>query len=405
MNICFDTFGCRLNRAEALDDEARSLAKGHKIVDFHAEADLIVVRGCSVTARAQRDCESLIAHIQEKYPAKRIFVTGCLPNAKKLDISALSRRGGEEKCETPVPVRTARAYLKVQDGCSRGCTFCIVPKFRGAPVSVPFGEVVDRARRFIDAGYRELVVTGCNLSLYSSEGRGLPELAAELASLSRDCRVRIGSVEPGPTARELVHAMADNERICRSLHLSVQSGSDRILAAMRRTYTAKDLDAIADEAVRAMPLVALGCDIIAGFPGEMETDFRLTKGFLSRHVFSNVHVFPFSERPGTLAAAMIEGKVAKELRHARARELAEIGSESRRRFAKHFVGRTVEVVVEKSSPVSGWTGEYLWFECSQSAVGATAGSDSRSLRKQKLAFKVRSAHGGQLYGEICGNGG
>ena len=404
MNICFDTFGCRLNRAEALEDEARSLAKGHKIVASHSDADLVVVRGCSVTARAQHDCESLIEHIRRKYPAKRVFITGCLPNAKKLDISRLSRRSGEEEPDTPVPTRTARAYLKVQDGCSRGCAFCIVPKFRGAPVSTAFGEVLDRARRFIDAGYRELVVTGCNLSLYSSEGKGLPELAAELAGLSRGCRVRIGSVEPGPAARELVHAMAENEGICRSLHLSVQSGSDRILAAMRRTYTTKDLDAIAYEAVRAMPLVALGCDLIAGFPGELETDFRLTKGFLSRHVFSNVHVFPFSERPGTLAAAMLDGKVAKELRHARARELADIGSESRRRFAKRFVGRTVEVVVENNSPVSGWTGEYLWFEVQNPTVCPIAGRISGPRRKQKTTFKVKSAHDGRLFGELCGNG-
>ena len=216
MNICFDTFGCRLNRAEALEDEARTLAKGHHIVSSHAEADLIVIRGCSVTARAQHDCEKLIAHLRENYPGKRVFLTGCLPNAKKLDISSLSRSTKDIPVAAPVPKRTARAYLKVQDGCSMGCTFCIVPKFRGDPVSVPFDEVMDKAKRFIDAGYHEIVVTGCNLMLYSSEGRRLPELVAALAALSPDCRVRIGSVEPGPLAMEVVHAMAENANVCSS---------------------------------------------------------------------------------------------------------------------------------------------------------------------------------------------
>lgn len=406
MNICFDTFGCRLNRAEALEDEARSIAKGHKIVASHSEADLVVVRGCSVTARAQRDCERHVEHIKSKYPAKRIFVTGCLPNAKKLDISAILRpRPGVAASEAPLPTRTARAYLKVQDGCSCGCTFCIVPKFRGKPVSLPFDDVMSKAKRFIDAGYCEIVLTGCNLMLYASNGRRLPELATAIASLSPGCRVRLGSVEPGPVAMELVHAMHENGNICRFLHLSVQSGSDNILAAMHRPYSAKDVDALANEAERLMPMIGLGCDLITGFPGEMETDFRLTKGLLARHMFSNVHAFPFSERPGTLASAMLRGKVLPDLRHARARELADAGAECRRKFAKKFVGREVEIVVENESPISGWSGEYLWFEVQNPTVCPIPGRISGPRRKQKRSFKVKSAHDGRLFGDLCGNGG
>lgn len=405
MNICFETFGCRLNRAEALEDEARSLAKGHSIVDSHDKADLVVVRGCSVTARAQRDCELLVRHIREKYPAKRVFVTGCLPDAKKLDISRLSQPSQGGSAPDPVPMRTARAYLKVQDGCSCGCTFCIVPKFRGAPTSVPFGDVLGKARRFVDAGYREIVVTGCNLMLYSSEGRRLPDLVAALAALSPECRVRLGSVEPGPVAVELVHAMSENANVCRFLHLSVQSGSDRILAAMRRPYHARDVDALTDEAARLMPLMGLGCDLIAGFPDETETDFGLTKGLLARHPFSNVHAFPYSERPGTLAAAMVRERVAPDVRSRRAHELADIGASSRRRAAKRFVGRVVEAVIERDSPLSGWTGEYFWLEANHPSGGSPEGPSGRSLRRQALKFAVRSAHGGVLYGEPARDGG
>ena len=391
MNVCLETFGCRLNRAEALEDEARYVAEGHRIVRTHAEADLIVVRGCSVTARAQRDCERLIRHLEEKYPGKRIVVVGCLPSARNRDAPLLS-----EASKTAVPTRTARAYLKVQDGCSGRCSFCIVPQFRGKSSSVPFDEVLDRARRFIESGYHEIVVTGCNLSLYASGGRRLPELAAALASLSSDCRIRLGSVEPGACAHEVVHAMAENERICRFLHIPVQSGSNRILAAMRRPYLVNDVDSLIAEAVSLMPLVGIGCDLIAGFPDETEVDFRLTQGFLSRHMISNAHVFPYSPRPGTLAAGL-PGALPTEIRHARARYLSELAKESRRKFAKRFVGRSVDVVVETDSALKGWTAEYLWFE--KSCPEAVGSRPVASHRKECVRFQVRAAHGGVLYGD------
>jgi threonylcarbamoyladenosine tRNA methylthiotransferase MtaB len=398
MNICFDTFGCRLNRAEALEDEARCRARGHTIVDNHADADLIVVRGCSVTARAQRDCEHLIERLRAKYPVTRLIVTGCLPDARKFDVSRLSP--GRPDKDDPVPTRTARAYLKIQDGCSCSCTFCIVPKFRGTSRSVPFADVLERARRFIDAGYRELVVTGCNLSLYVSDGRRLPELATALAALSPDCRIRFGSVEPGAVARDLVPVMADTPNICRFLHLSVQSGSDRMLTAMRRPYTARDVDTLARDAVRRMPLIGLGCDLIAGFPAESEIDFRLTKGLLERHPFSNVHAFPYSERPGTVAAGL-PGALSTDLRRARAHALADIAAAHRRRFLNRFIGRTVDIVVERDSRCAGWTGEYLWLE----DVRQTPTSAKHvSRRKERLLFTVRSVRDGQLLGEEAQRG-
>ena len=407
MNICFETFGCRLNKAESLDDEAKCLAKGHRIVESHSEADIVVVRGCSVTARAQSDCEKLIWHIKAKYPAKRVFVTGCLPNAKKLDISSVSKDGGSATGEEPLPQRTSRAYLKVQDGCSCGCTFCIVPKFRGAPVSVPFGELMDKAKRLIDAGYHEIVLTGCNLMLYSSEGRSLADLAVALAGLSPDCRIRLGSIEPGAQAMEIAHAMAETANICRFMHLSVQSGSDKILTAMRRPYRVKDVDALAEEAVRLMPLIGLGCDLIAGFPDETDLDFRMTKGLLVRHKFSNVHAFPFSERPGTVAATIARGYVLPAIRSRRAKELADMGAESKRNFAKKFVGRTVDVVVERGKSVSGWSGEYLWVESSRlpfTLMNSATDFGRNSLRKKMVQMKVRTAHAGVLYGELATGG-
>ena len=247
MKVCFETFGCRLNKAEALQQEADYLAAGWELTEKHSDADLFVVRGCSVTARAQRDCERLVEHLKRKYPAKPIRIEGCLekPLLQRL-------RPGMQPHNVPhspenTPVRTARAYLKAQDGCSGKCTFCIVPHFRGQSTSVPFQELADKTRRFIEAGYREIVLTGCNLTLYASKGKRLPELVSALADIAEgaSARIRIGSLEPGPCAIETVHAMAGRHGICRFLHIPVQSGSDRVLGAMRRGYTVADVEELA----------------------------------------------------------------------------------------------------------------------------------------------------------------
>ena len=358
MKICFETFGCRLNKAEALQREADCIAAGMEITDSHKDADLIIVRGCSVTSRAQHDCERLIDHLHRKYPATPIKVEGCFDpkNLPKLpDLPDVPNPLTPDN----VPQRTARAYLKVQDGCSGKCTFCIVPKFRGASKSVPFDELLDKTRRFIDVGYREIIVTGCNLSLYASSGKRLPELVSALASLSPKCRIRLGSVEPGECAMETVEAMAEAKNVCHFLHVPVQSGSDKILKAMRRPYVVSDMDKLAMLAVKRMPLIGLGCDLMTGFPGESDDDFRATMMLLGRLPFSNVHVFPFSARTGTIAATM-GWQIDKEVRSQRARRLVALASAKREAFARRFVGKVVEIVSERKSECRGWSGEYLY---------------------------------------------
>lgn len=387
MNVCFETFGCRLNRAEALEDEAKCLAVGHKVVSDHDEADFFVIRGCSVTSRAQRDCEKLIAHLREKYPNKRIHVTGCLKEARPFIVK---RRGDAP----PVPMNTARAYLKAQNGCNGECTFCIVPRFRGKNASEGFTEVVDKAKRFIDAGYHEIVLTGCNLSLYASEGKRLPDLVTALAELDPACRIRIGSLEPFLSAEETIDAMAGHGNVCRFLHMPVQSGSNRILTAMKRPYTVEKAEQLMQKAKRLMPFIALGCDMIAGFPGETERDHLASETLLTRQRIVNIHSFPFSRRPGTPAATMA-GQLPHETVVDRAKKLAKIGETSRRSFARSFVDKTVEVVVESASRAAGWTSEYLWFE-ERNPAGDKSGT--KSERRETVLFRVKEAHGGRLYG-------
>ena len=428
MKVVFVTFGCRLNRAESLDLEARYRAAGHEIIDLGGPRsyvatntggprccaaentggprccaadipDLILVRGCSVTAKAQRDCEKAIAHLHTRFPTSEIRTLGCLPNAQAGSVplenipvatgrarspsapqshlsTAVSARPPYHLSQPPspsilppVPMQTSRAYLKIQDGCNGKCAFCIVPHFRGAPVSVQFDEITVRMKSYLAAGYREIILTGCNLSLYHSGNHNLASLLAALAELGSvpqtggprcraTARIRIGSLEPGPLCEDILDVMADRPNICRFLHLSLQSGSDHILKRMNRPYEimwAERFCTMARE--RLGPDLALGADIITGFPGETEEDFEATRAFLKRHAFSNLHVFPYSERPGTPAATM-DGALPRSVRLVRARNLTALGRIQRAAFAQTFLGREVEVCVERGGE-HGWTDSYL----------------------------------------------
>ena len=368
MKVAFVTFGCRLNRAESLDLEARYRAAGHEIVDLEMTSretggtcpvadnipDLVLVRGCSVTAKAQRDCEKAIAHLRARFPTTEIRPIGCLPNAQPPP--TINYPPPTTNYQSPT---TSRAYLKIQDGCSGKCTFCIVPHFRGSPVSVPIGDITARTKAFLAVGYREIVLTGCNLSLYKSDGHNLASLLDTLAQLGTfPARIRIGSLEPGKGCENILDVMSKHPNICKFLHLSLQSGSDRILNLMKRPYNIELVDQFCTMArERLGPDLALGADIITGFPGETDDDFAATRDFLVQHAFSNLHVFPYSERPGTPAATM-DGTLPRTVRMVRARNLTALGHAQRAAFAQTFLGREVEVCVERGGE-HGWTDAYL----------------------------------------------
>lgn len=354
MRISYHTFGCRLNRAETLQEQAEAICKGHEVVEDDSCADVIVVRACSVTERAEKDCRKFINRLKENYPQSEVRVVGCLPG--------MPRKTKEEKVSLPskAPSSTARAYLKVQDGCNGKCTFCIVPQFRGESVSVPFSDVKSLAEKFAEIGYYEFVVTGCNLSMYKSEGVGLGGLLDSLAKAHGGRRVRLSSYEPCICDDSLLDAFIGNENICRFLHVSLQSASDYVLERMKRPYNSAEIDEfISSFRKRLGNYAMLGCDVICGFPGERDEDFEATRGFLERHNFINVHAFPYSERPGTPASEM-SGVVPGNIRHERVRVLLEDAARRKEKFCESFIGREVEVCVEKSGEESrGWSSEYL----------------------------------------------
>lgn len=382
MKVRFETFGCRLNRAEALQREADFLAAGWERVDDFMDADLVVVRGCSVTSKAQTECERLIARIRRKRPDAKVLVEGCLHD-KGDDDDPLPPSDG-----SALPKRTARAFLKAQDGCSCHCSFCIVPQFRGEPQSMPFDNLLRRAERLRDeGGYGEIVLTGCNLSLYASGGKRLPDLVAALAALG-GFRLRLGSIEPGAVAEETVAAAAESPNVCRSLHLAVQSASNAVLRAMRRPYGTQELESLLSRIGALLPDCGLGCDIMTGFPGETELDFRLSAAFVARHRFSNVHAFPFSRRPGTVAAALPR-QCDHDTRSKRAHEIAAIARRIRADFATALRNREVEIVVEDEDNVAGWTSEYIWCKVPHAKRGEFP-------RKSIRRVRVISAESGKL---------
>ena len=390
--------------------------------------EVIVVRGCSVTDKAYNDCEKMISKLKSQFPNTKIVRMGCLPNATTLPqfLSTIEEKivgskivgsdpseivGSEIVGSDPseivgsdpskivgsdpsrsVSMSTSRAYLKIQDGCSGKCAFCIVPQFRGPPISTPFNEIMVKAQSFLSVGYRELVVTGCNLALYKCDGKGLADILDALAKIKLQGsdpiegsdpmghttllqgsdpteqgsqgsdpmghRIRIGSIEPGLGGTGILDIMSENKNICRFLHISLQSGSNEILKRMNRPYDIETVTGfVADARLRFGMELCLGADVITGFPGESEVDFEATRSFLAKWDFCNVHVFPYSERPGTMGAKMKE-VVPIAVRKKRAKIISEDARMRKLRFAERFVGREVEVCVERGGD-HGWTGEYL----------------------------------------------
>jgi len=382
--VAFKTFGCRLNHAEAARFQADFSSVGFTRVPLEANADVIVVHSCMVTQTAENEAMRLLRALRKRHPHACLVLSGCMaaliqPAAlheqgvdlivsqqekDRLVPTVLSRLGVHSDASLfphPSAQRTQRAVLKIQDGCDFFCTYCIVPYARGAPRSRPFETCLSDARALIDAGFREIVVTGCNTACYRDGRRSLADLLSALLELPGLGRIRLGSIEPGTVEREIVALMAQAPQLCRFLHLPIQSGDDRILTRMGRRYSAGEIFETLDEALRLMPDIGLGADIICGFPGETDAAFARTRELIARFPISKLHVFPYSERPGT-PAAEFDGSIPHEERKRRTRVLIEQGNANRRTFAQRFQGRPVTLIPERFDAVGcahGWSEEYL----------------------------------------------
>jgi threonylcarbamoyladenosine tRNA methylthiotransferase MtaB len=358
------TFGCRVNQADSLAIEGEFLARGGVAVSAD-QAEVVVVNTCSVTATADQGARQTIRRVARTNPSARLVVTGCyasrapeeiaslpnvahvVPNTRKEALvevlweRALSTSerfdGGEGPCGaavTPGVAGRTAFTLRVQTGCDEHCSYCIIPTTRGRGRSKPVDEVLQDVRRAVTAGYKEIAITGVHLGSY---GRDLPErsslavLLQRLAEWPADVLFRVSSLEPMDCTREVVALAASSPRIAPHFHLPLQHGADSMLRAMRRPYTATYYAALVDRIAQRMPHASIGSDLIVGFPGESDAQFEESIAVLRDLPLSHLHVFPYSDRPGTAASALhskVDGLVIRE----RARRVREIGAEMTRRF-------------------------------------------------------------------------
>jgi threonylcarbamoyladenosine tRNA methylthiotransferase MtaB len=374
VKVALATLGCKLNLADSDDLAAQLAAAGHEIVGYGPGADAYVVNSCTVTAEADHKCRQLIHRALRGTPESPVFVVGCgaRVHAKLIEDLNLERvraipsnaelvrllgTGGERR---PAPRRHTREFIKVQEGCDTGCAYCIVPAARGVPTSVQPELIVKRVEAAAEAGVPEVVLTGTSIGRY---GDDLPT-SIDLNALVRRLhgigpRLRLSSVEPMDLGDGIVELLVEG-LICKHLHVPLESGDDRILAAMGRPYTVSEYTALLKRLRAASEGVAITTDVMVGFPGEDESAFGHTEHFCRRARFARIHVFRYSPRPGT-AAAELPDDVTPEIKRIRAAKLRGLGEELAMAHVCSLVDRPVEVVVERHIEHNrsvGTSGEY-----------------------------------------------
>jgi threonylcarbamoyladenosine tRNA methylthiotransferase MtaB len=367
------TFGCRLNAYESEVIGRRAEAAG--------VADAIVVNTCAVTAEAVRQARQAIRKLAREHPGAQILVTGCAAQTEPDTFAAMPEvalvLGNEEKLSATFGLDAddklvvndilavtetaahlvdglegrARAFVQVQNGCDHRCTFCIIPYGRGNSRSVPMGEVVAQVRRLVARGYREVVLTGVDLTSYGSNLPGAPRLGTLVKQILKHVaeleRLRLSSIDSVEADHDLLDAFAHDARLMPHLHLSLQAGDDLVLKRMKRRHLRADAVAFCDQVRRLRPDVVFGGDIIAGFPTESEAMFVRSLDLVDECGLTHLHVFPFSPRPGTPAARMPQ--VRREIVKDRARRLREKGASALRMHLDAQVGVTRRVLVESGA--------------------------------------------------------
>ena len=401
------TLGCRLNQAETALLADRLRQDGYQIVDYGRPTDLLVLNTCSVTDEAERICRYEIRRTLRHSPQAFVAVTGCyaqtgveslrrmpgidmiLGNQYKMSLPAhLPAPMSLKKQPAPSLLHTKtldkndfvlngtgnydskRANLKIQDGCNFMCSFCLIPFARGHERSRQWDDTIREAEELVARGHRELVLTGENIGRYEAGGRSLLDLIRQLERIEGLERIRISSIEPTTVPDEIREHMASSTKLCRHLHLPLQSGDDEVLHAMNRRYTARDYAAFVDKAVRLVPDLGLGTDVLVGFPIEGDGQFANTLAVATDLPFSYLHVFTYSQRPGTAAARMTDA-VPPAVIKARSQALAELSRAKRMAFYQRHVGRTVDVLFETQDDAGRWTG----FTSNYMRAGVTAGDD------------------------------
>ncbi|MFZ5774108.1 MAG: tRNA (N(6)-L-threonylcarbamoyladenosine(37)-C(2))-methylthiotransferase MtaB [Thermodesulfobacteriota bacterium] len=432
--IAIATLGCKVNQFESAAFVSElDMRPEVALVDFTEPADVYIVNTCAVTSRAAAQSRQLIRRALRLNPEARLVVTGCYAQIAPLDIIdlgespvcivgngykhrlvqvALAEGGcdlemhmgdiGRQREICPLTVtrfgERTRACLKVQDGCDSFCSYCIVPHARGRSRSLAPELVLRQARIFAEQGYREMVLTGIHLGYYGRDltpPASLAGLLAGLLGLELPARYRLSSLEPTEISDELLDLMAGHAAVMPCLHIPLQSGDDRILARMNRRYPAALFAEVVENCLRHLPDAAIGVDVLVGFPGEDEAAFQNTFRLLEGLPIASLHVFPYSKRPGTPAAAMAD-QVPKPVKEERVALLRELDHKKREAFASRHLGSVRRVLVEapRGGRLRGFSDNYIPVEF----------AGDPGLVNQLVSVRLEAIGKGVVLGRMVGDG-
>ena len=443
MKFCSITLGCKVNQYETQGVESILISRGHIRTRLDEDCDVCIINTCAVTAESARKSRQAVRRAKKLNPGVIVAVCGCFSQIDPQTVAALGvdlvggvgdRRGfaleiealvsqgsgvfsgqkdiwqadirqadirQEDSChslvfeELPpggVAGRT-RALLKIQDGCDNRCSYCVIPHARGSARSLPVERAAAQAELLDGLGFREIVVTGIEISSYGKDLAGnpaLPDVIRAISAAAPRARLRLGSLDPGAVSEELCEKLIAIPNVCDHFHLSQQSGCDETLLRMGRKYDANTARQAILSLRRRFPDCGITADIIVGFPGETDREFGQTLEFIKTAMFSGMHVFPYSQRPGTKAACLPD-QVAKDVKRERARIAAQLAGETARAFRTNQIGKTVEVLFE-SKRNGFWTGHSRnYFE-----VAVRRGGEKNSIQNVRLT----STEDDLVWGEI-----
>lgn len=394
LKVAFHTLGCKVNQHDSAIMAALFQDAGYTIVDFNDKADVYVVNTCTVTHLSDRKSRQMIRRAAGENPDATVVVCGCYAQSAKNELEALDEVdliiGTNERHRVVEAVeefranhvKTAympdddelfvyedlphervsgmtRAYVKVQEGCDQFCAYCIIPYARGPLRSRSEEDTIAEINMLVDKGYKEVILTGIHLGAY---GRGVKDQTCDLTGLCRRIldetkieRLRLGSLEGIEVTDELIDMIATNPRMAQHLHLPLQSGCDRTLEAMRRPYDSEAFRDMMRSIRQRVPDIAITTDLMVGFPDETEEDFKESLVFCNDIAFANMHIFKYSMRGGTPAAAMT-GQIDPQIKERRAKQMADVAQKNKHEYEQRFVGKTLRILVEEQNKEGLWTG-------------------------------------------------
>ncbi len=395
MKCFFITLGCKVNQYESQAALELLEKNGYQIAEKEAEAEVVLINSCTVTSTSDQKVRQTLHRARRKHPNAVIVLTGCLPqafpdcagqlpeadvitgNARRAMLPALIQRylstrqqvvdipaHGEKAPFEPMQVaglhEKTRAFVKIEDGCNRFCSYCIIPTARGRVRSKPLAQLIKELTGFAKAGYQEAVLVGINLPAYGQElGLELCDAVEAACQVEGLERIRLGSLEPDRLHDGVIQRLAAQPKLCPQFHLSLQSGCNKTLRAMNRHYTAEEYRELVEKLRGSIPHTAITTDIMVGFPGESEEDFQASLAFVREIGFAKAHVFAYSRRPGTVAAGM-SGQIPQREKERRSRLMLQAAGETRRAFLNAQTGLCHPVLLETASGgfAEGYTANY-----------------------------------------------